>query len=145
MTELDGDLAAAVAKYVAANDDVRAFIGTASVVRMFPDVMPEGVDYPAVAYSTISGNPEYTLTSEADCASERVQFDCYALSKAESRRLARKVRAAISGRQFRQDDVYVRSCHQGNIFTSESTVPDGAGRSYYITSIDFNCWFKEAN
>lgn len=74
---------------------VAAIIGT----RCYPDVLPQGVTYPAIRYQRISTpRAQYrTLDGRANYASPRMQVDCFALNRSGAIALAQAVYGLLEG------------------------------------------------
>jgi hypothetical protein len=136
-TQLENDIGAVLARKLLTVDDVTQLIGT----RIYPEVLPQNADLPAVCYSLMSETSEATISDPAGMAEARVQFDCMAKTAIESRQLKNRIRAAIHARQFLQDETYVRSVRHENTqsFFLQDIVDGGA----YVTSVDFHCIYKE--
>lgn len=65
--------------------------------RVYPDVLPQGVTYPAIRYARIS-TPRYRdFSGPAGRARPRFQIDCYGTGKADVLSLAAAVRAVLDG------------------------------------------------
>lgn len=74
---------------------VAALVGT----RVYPDLLPQGVTYPAIRVQRIStARSQYrTLDGVAGYASPRMQIDCYALSRSGAVALAQAVYNMLEG------------------------------------------------
>jgi hypothetical protein len=48
--------------------------------RVYPVVLPQAPDYPAMTFQIVSGLPEYHLQGRANLCASRVQFDLFALT-----------------------------------------------------------------
>lgn len=85
-----------IAAYVIADGDVAALIGT----RLYPDMLPEKVTYPAAVIQAIDIVRPNPLRGVASLARARIQIDVYAqpTSGVGSRAKADQVGAAIRAR-----------------------------------------------
>jgi hypothetical protein len=74
---------------------VGAIVGT----RVYPDILPQNVTYPAVRVQRIStARSQYRdLTGRGNYASPRIQIDCYALSRSAALALAQAVFDMLEG------------------------------------------------
>lgn len=74
---------------------VAAIVGT----RVYPDVLPQGVLYPAIRVQRISTpRAQYrALDGRAEYASPRMQVDCWALSRSGALALAQAVYGMLEG------------------------------------------------
>lgn len=81
-----------------------------SPVRVFPDVIPQGKQLPAVTYSMVSGQPENYMEAAPTLDSVTLQIDIWAFTGVEAGTVADKVRLALedSGKnclvRFNPDD-----------------------------------------
>lgn len=85
---------------------VAALVGT----RIYPQVVPQEQDLPALAYQRISGAPRYTHSGDAGLTRARFQITCLAATYAGVKALAAVVRAALTGATGAWDDVTVGAC-----------------------------------
>lgn len=74
---------------------VAAIVGT----RVHPDVLPQGISYPAIRYQRISTpRDQYrTLDGKAEYASPRMQVDAYALARSQAIALGQAVYYLLEG------------------------------------------------
>lgn len=74
---------------------VAAIVGS----RVYPDVLPQGVTYPAIRVQRISTpRAQYrALDGRAGYASPRMQIDCWSLSRSGALALAQAVYAMLEG------------------------------------------------
>jgi Protein of unknown function (DUF3168) len=86
---------AALFSILTTDSAVAAIVGT----RVYPDLLPQGVTYPAIRTQRISTprSPYRALDGVAGYASPRMQIDCCALSRSSAITLAQAVYAAVEG------------------------------------------------
>ena len=65
--------------------------------RIYWTRRPQAAGLPVVILQTISDIPAYKLDGETNFAEARVQVDCYALTYASARAVARAVSASLGG------------------------------------------------
>jgi len=70
---------------------ISALVGT----RVFPTVMQQGVDMPAICYTIITSSRYEALTQDTDLVDNLVQIDCYSETYPEVRSVYQAVRAAL--------------------------------------------------
>ena len=63
--------------------------------RVFPQVLPQFCDYPAIAYTVVDAVPINTLDGNAGLESVRVQFDVWASSYSDKAAVSREIRRAL--------------------------------------------------
>jgi hypothetical protein len=83
----------AVFAVLAANAAVAAIVAD----RVYPTVLPQSAEVPAIVYTRVSADHTHTLGGASSLASGRVQVNCWADSYAEAAELARAVRLAVQG------------------------------------------------
>jgi hypothetical protein len=86
---------AALFSILTTDSAITAIVGT----RVYPDLLPQGVTYPAIRTQRISTpRSQYrALDGVAGYASPRMQIDCYALSRSAAITLAQAVYAELEG------------------------------------------------
>lgn len=76
------------------NSDLQALIHG----RIYPMLLPQNPELPAVTYSRISTTPLYCQEGNAQLVRQRLQFSCWAMSHQEAATVAAAVRRALEGR-----------------------------------------------
>lgn len=102
--------------------------------RVFPDMLPQETQLPALVVTVISDVSESTLDgAQADAlASARVQVDAYALTRAQARAVGEAVKNAMDLRTAGVGGFDCWFASSGNLF-------DDATQHYRIR-MDFNVW-----
>jgi hypothetical protein len=77
---------------LANNAGVSALVGN----RISPLVLPQGSAFPAIVYSEININPNFTKDANSRLDQTRVQIDCLALTYEDASELADAVRDALN-------------------------------------------------
>ena len=72
-----------------------ALIGTAPAVRLFPVIMPQGTDKPAVTYQLISSPREVASVADPGMVRSRYQFTAWAETNLAARNVIKQVRLAL--------------------------------------------------
>lgn len=66
--------------------------------RVFPRMMPDATDFPAIVVTKVYGNGAYTMEGDAGLEDARVQIDCYSdRGEAAAIALKKAVRQKLSG------------------------------------------------
>jgi hypothetical protein len=107
--------------------------------RVYP-APPQGVTFPYVAVTRITGGPEYDDDGEAGLERGTVQVDCRALTFGEAKDLADLVRPLVSGVH---DVAQVSVTFPMIYITAErDSRESGANATSYIftTSLDLDVW-----
>ena len=111
--------------------------------RIYPLVMPESVDFPAVAY-TVTGTNRHSSHDEIGGLTEAtVRVDCLAETYASAKALASATRVALGG-YTGTSAVQVL----GSFVTDESqdySPDDIESRRYFVHTVTFTIWHKEPN
>lgn len=85
------DLGEAIAKRL--EDD--SGVGAIAANRIYPVILPQDPDLPAVTYQTVAGDRETAMGTNPGIANPLVQVDCWARTHAEARSLALAVKASL--------------------------------------------------
>lgn len=117
------------ALFIFLTDDntVAGIIGT----RLYPAVLPEGGDLPAMAYQRISRDGMNAHDGPTGLATVRIQFTLQAQSYLDLRTLADAVRVLFDGKRQTiggEDGVMVHESYVDNDFGSFAELSDAAGR-----------------
>lgn len=81
---------------------LRAYAPLTALVgqRIFPNVLREGTEHPAIAFFRVSGARLHSLTGRSGLATARMQFDCFAKGVqgySDVKRVGNQVRRALDG------------------------------------------------
>ena len=111
------------------------------VTRVYPDVLPQGVTYPAIRYQRISTARLYNLGGKADQADTRFQIDCYATTRIGAIALADAVRAALDSQTGLWGSIAIR-----NVTTENETadLEPGVEPKIYNQRLEFFIIHTEA-
>lgn len=113
---------------------VAALVGT----RIYPLLVPQDADLPAMAYQRISGPRDHTHSGASGLAMARMQLTYLASSYAAVKALAEAVRAALDGLRGSMGEVTVGSCMLENEFDSWAAV-------FGLPTVrhDYLIWYQE--
>ena len=127
--------------YLKAYSGLTSLIGT-SPVRIYWTRAPQAVAKPYVTMQRISGNRDTHMQGVSGLVESRVQIDCYGLTYAASKGVARAIEARISGLSFAQSGTVFQVC----ILDAERDgyEDDATPDKLYRTSLDFIIWHKGA-
>ncbi len=118
----------AVRAHLINDPDVKALVDT----RIYPDVLPQGVVYPAIRYHRIDTPRVYTKGGYAGLSRPRLQIDCYATTYVAVRNLAAAVRAAM--------ERYPGPAVCENEQDGYEETPDPP---VYVRTLEFRIWHRE--
>ena len=79
--------------YLLADSAVQSLVNS----RMYPVILPQGVNYPAISYNQVSNVRERDLCGPAGYAHPRITINAWAESYADVRSLATAVRQRLDG------------------------------------------------
>lgn len=82
------DVAEAVRAWMIEQSDVAELVAD----RIYPDILPQNPQYPSVVMTKLSVRHEHQLSDLAGLAHARVQFDCYATTRAVANQVAEAIR-----------------------------------------------------
>lgn len=127
--------------YLKAYSGLTSLIGS-NPVRIYWTRAPQAVAKPYVTMQRISGNRDTHMQGVSGLVESRVQVDCYGLTYAASKGVARAVEARISGLAFTQSGTVFQVC----ILDAERDgyEDDATPDKLYRTSLDFIIWHKGA-
>jgi hypothetical protein len=115
--------------------------------RVFPRMLPDATEFPAVVVTKIYGSGEYTNDGDAgiedsrvqvDCYSDRGAADCYALKKAVRKLLSGYKGGALSGSPCAID-----ACFVINDLDMSETGTERAGPRLKRRMLEFRVWNRE--
>ena len=118
---------------------VAALVGT----RIYPVVLPQAPQYPAISFQTISGESHYALGGHSGLASPRIQVDCWAESFDAVMALRSAVIACLGGYRGTVAGVTIQGMFkvaEVDAFEPELTQ---TGARIWRKTLDFNIWFEE--
>lgn len=112
--------------YLTADDTVEGLIGT----RLYPEMLPEGVQLPAMAYQRISRDGIIAHDGPTGLASVRIQLTMQAASYLTLRTLADRVRVLLDGERqtMGSPGVMVYESYVDNEIGSMAELSNVAGR-----------------
>ena len=120
--------------FLHADSTIAGIVGT----RIFPLVLDEGADLPALTYQVIDVTEEQTIEgTAANPRHMRLQVDCWAMSYASIVGLSWEVRRLFDGFQGNMGSVYVQHTERQNLI--DSFEPD---RKQYRRTLDFIVHFN---
>lgn len=121
-----------------------ATAGITSLVstRIYWTLKPQGTANPYIVLTRVSGVRDYAYQGPSRLIPSRVQVDCYGLTFASAKNIARAVEARLSGVKLTQGaTIFEGGFLEGerDTFEAEAT-PD----KLFRTSLDFIIWHKGA-
>jgi hypothetical protein len=130
-------------------EEVRNIVGT----RIYPEHAPEKSQAACIILRHMSGEAEYHLAGESDCAHGIIQVDCYDASTTKAHRLYQWVRNAISGYRG-VAAVLGDGGTEEDVMVSEITIlrpgalvdepRDASDKWSYRWSADFNVFYSQS-
>jgi hypothetical protein len=121
-----------------------AGVSSLAGTRVYPVSLPQGVTYPAATVYQASATPIYDDDGEAGLREERITVDCWGLTYAAAKTLARAVTETLSA--------YTGTPPGGSVPIAFASLEDerddreGGGNSAtypFRTSLDFILWSKQ--
>jgi predicted aminopeptidase len=135
------DVAASIRAYLLTKTAVTDLVST----RIYTDIVPQGATLPAIAYSKISTTPDHTLGNLAGVSHCRMQFDCYATTRAAANDIAEAIRATgICAIRGTYTDVFICGVQLESGQRNEvDYAQDGSDDHRYVTSFDLMVHYTE--
>lgn len=115
-----------------------ALVGT----RVYPAVLPQGVAYPAIRYSQVSGGDDYDMDGPDDLKRKSYQFSCVALKRSDTILVADKLQTLLSGYSGVSDGISISAVFLQNEIDGEDTQPGNNEQTRYLKHLDFEVWYK---
>lgn len=129
----------ALVAYIIAASGVTALLGT-TATRVYWGNAPQNTAKPYVVLTRISGVRDYHQTAASGLVASRVQADCYGLTYASAKGVARALEARLSGyRGTTGGEVFggIFLDAERDMYDDDST-PD----KLFRTSLDFIIWHQ---
>jgi hypothetical protein len=121
-----------------ASAGVTAIVGSGASARIYPLIVKQGDNYPAITYQIISETREPELTQQNGFIQVRVQLTCWAETYAGARTLKEAVRNCIDGSSSTfPSGVFI----ENSIDSVEES--EGSRPGLYAKRLDALVWFTE--
>ena len=119
---------------------LNTYAGTSALVgtRIYPDVFPQGVTYPAITYSRVSAVWIDNLDSFSGSARVRYQFDCRHTNPTTARAVRKQIRLAMDG----FNGTFASCIVSGARLLNEWDGYEDEVKAY-TRSADYEIWHKE--
>jgi hypothetical protein len=117
--------------------------GVSSLItdRAYWSMRPQAGALPALVLAVVSPAPSYAMDGYSGLTQTRVQIDCFGVTYAQAKGLARTVRNLLNGKRFTQSSIRFEAFRNGERDLSEAGTTEGA-RVHRI-SLDFQIWHQE--
>ena len=106
--------------------------------RLYPQVLPQKVDLPAVAYTSVSIERLHALQKDTGFAKHRIQFACYANSFKQAVETAEKIRKEIQGFIGDMAGIYI-----GGVLILSETSDYEENTGLYCVRLEFEFQYEE--
>jgi hypothetical protein len=127
--------------YLARQAAITALIGSGDDFRLYPDLLPEGIAYPAVAYFRVSTPRLHTLDGPSGFAQPRFQFSVWGNTKSDVIAVVEALRLTLDGFRGQMGDTQVRAILSDDEMGDHDQY-DGNTRSFHRV-IDFHVSHEE--
>ncbi len=121
------DLESKITTVLKGSTAVSALVGG----RVFPLVLDQGCQFPAVSFLRVSGGKQFGLSGYSGLEGSRIQVDCWATTYKQAKALA----AAVSTAMRAATTFRVSAVNDRDLFED--------AQNLYRVSIDFTCWHRE--
>jgi hypothetical protein len=117
---------------------------------IFPGLIQEGSDLPALVYLQIHGDEMQTFDGRGELRSARVQLSSYGSMYGDAKLTAKAVKDTLIGFQGTLDDgTQVDSIslvsEMDSFVKAPATTQETGGRSLYHTAVDVEVWYRESS
>lgn len=120
--------------YLIANTAVKALV----VSRVYPLVLPQDSEIPALTYQRISGPRVRSLKGPSNLAHPRIMIKCYGRTYLSAKTVAAAVRVALDGYRGTMGSTVV-----GDVILDGEDEDLEQDTGLYWVSMDFIIWHKE--
>lgn len=135
--EID-DTVEATLRNVLVND---VFLNMLIGTSIYPNIVPQGADIPAITYQQISGPRLHDMQGAVGMCKARYQINCWAASYAAAKELAEAVRLTLDGYSSEGTIKVIHLANEGDL---PKTLPGLDQLTRYGKRLDFFVWFTEA-
>ncbi len=140
------DIAEQLTTYLKTISAITDLVGTGANARIFLSFAKQGASLPYIVLEVFEGTSTEHLTGISGLATNRVQVDCYASTKAGASDLAEKVRLAPL--QMHRGDMGDLFCNtvrsDGGFRTGYDPASKGANNQRFWSSRDYFITYQEA-
>lgn len=125
---------AGIYAHLIGNAGVAALVGT----RIYPLLVPQDAELPALAYQRISGPRDHAHDGPSGLALARMQLICVAASYDGAKALSEAVRAAMDGHKGSMGTVTVDACLLDNEIDQWAAAHEAP-----VVRHDYMIWYQE--
>jgi hypothetical protein len=117
--------------------------GVSSLItdRAYWNMRPQGAALPALVLAVVSPTPFYAMDGYSDLTQTRVQIDCFGVTYAQAKNLARAIRNLLNGKRFTHSSIQFEAFRAGERDLSEAGTTE-AERVHRV-SLDFQLYHQE--
>ena len=131
----------ALVEFLGQQSALTGLIGAPPSMRLYPDLLPEGIAYPAVTYFRVSTPRAHTLSGPSGFAQPRFQFSVWGNTKGDVIAVTEAIRLALDGFRGQMGEVLVRGILSDDEMGDHDEY-DGRTRSFHRV-IDFHVSHEE--
>ena len=117
---------------------VQTALTTYTGLNIYPDILPQKVNYPAIAFTQVSGERVLTFGNDPNYIHPVVKFNCYAESFEETKTVSEQLRASLQDLLGSMDDL----TNVTVLITAESDDYD-YDVNKYVNMMEFEIWHDE--
>ncbi len=111
--------------------------------RIYPVVIPQKADMPAVAFQRVSGVREHTMGDDPGLAHPRIQFSCYGQTYSSAKNTAQEVRKALQDQRNTTWGGAGGVKVQAIMLENELDLPWEPDSRLFCAVLDFTIWHEE--
>jgi hypothetical protein len=113
-------------------------------LTVYPDHIPQGAGLPAVTFTCVSEDPNYTLRSAAGLTARSYQFSAFSTDKLETVAMESALRAALHGYRGFMGSTFVSSCRLVNMLDLPyETNVDASDSGTYHRAAEYRIFLRE--
>lgn len=108
--------------------------------RLYPQVLPQKVELPAVAYTSVSIERLHALNKDTGFAKHRLQFACYAKALIHAVETSELIRAQLQDFSGDMSGIYI-----GGVLIMSETSDYESATGLYCVRLEFEFQYEEVN
>ena len=133
------DISQAVFEYLKTRDEIVGRVGD----RIYPIVLPQNADLPAIVYSPILANYDSALQGDTGYVRQTMQFVCHDTTYKRSRELSRMVKKAFQDYHGDMCGLWIEAVFIKTDYEYNGNTALKYDTEEYMSSIEFDIQFNE--
>jgi len=125
------DIGVGIRTYLLTKSTITDIVGT----RIYPAILPQNAELPAIVYDVIGGRPDDVLTGASGSFRANVDLDCISTNHITSNNLAEQVRLVVQGYFGAMGDEQVNAARLTGRFEQYLAPIDGSDLGHHVVAL----------